>query len=61
MPLSTERLREIVTELASRPRHEKVRSLVYALLADGLGASSTEIDFERLHRHRNRWSNVHYI
>jgi len=47
MPLSTERLREIVTELASRPRHEKVRSLVYALLADGLGASSTEIDFER--------------
>lgn len=47
MPLSTERLREIVTELASRPGHEKVRALVYQLLVDGLGASSTEVDFER--------------
>ena len=47
MPLVPERLREIVTELASRPRHEKVRALVYQLLVDGLGASSTEVDFER--------------
>ena len=47
MPLSTERLREIVLELASRPRHEKVRALVLSLLVDGLGASSTEVDFER--------------
>ncbi|MDP2949991.1 MAG: N-6 DNA methylase [Chloroflexota bacterium] len=47
MPLSPERLREIVSELASRPRHEKVRTLVYELLVGGLGASSTEVDFER--------------
>lgn len=47
MPLSSERLREIVTELASRPQHEKVRALVYQLLVDGLGARSTELDFER--------------
>ncbi len=45
--LSTERLREIVAELASRPQHEKVRALVYELLVNGLGASSTELDFER--------------
>jgi len=36
-----------VTELASRPQHEKVRHLVSDLLVDGLEASSTEIDFER--------------
>src|SRR3989304_8522245 len=47
MPLSSDRLREIVTELASRPRHEKVRALVYELLVNGLGARSTEVDFER--------------
>lgn len=47
MPLSSERLREIVIELVSRPQHEKVRTLVYALLVDGLGARSTELDFER--------------
>lgn len=47
MPLSPERLREIVVELASRPRHEKVRALIYELLVNGLGASSTEVDFER--------------
>ncbi|RLC93723.1 MAG: hypothetical protein DRI40_08425, partial [Chloroflexi bacterium] len=47
MGLSSERLREIVIELASRPRHEKVRSLVYELLVNGLGAESTEVDFER--------------
>ena len=47
MPLSSERLREIVTELASRPQHEKVRALVYEILVNGLGASSTELDFER--------------
>jgi len=42
MPLSSERLREIVTELASRPQHEKVRALVYELLVNGLGAKSTD-------------------
>ena len=47
MPLSSGRLREIVTELASRPQHEKVRALVYEILVNGLGARSTEIDFER--------------
>jgi len=47
MSLSSERLREIVTELASRPQHEKVRALVYEILVNGLGATSTEVDFER--------------
>ncbi len=47
MPLSADRLQEIVLELASRPQHEKVRSLIYELLVNGLGASSTEVDFER--------------
>jgi len=47
MPLASDRLREIVIELASRPHHEKVRALVYELLVNGLGARSTELDFER--------------
>ncbi len=47
MALTNARLREIVAELVSRPKHEKVRALVYTLLVDGLGASSTEIDFEK--------------
>ena len=47
MPLLPERLREVVVELASRPGHEKVRALIYSLLIDGLGARSTEVDFER--------------
>lgn len=47
MPLSNDRLRDIVSELASRPGHEKVRALVYQLLVDGLGARSSEVDFER--------------
>ena len=47
MLLSVERLRDIVTELASRPGHKKVRALIYQLLVDGLGASSIEVDFER--------------
>jgi len=47
MPPGTEGLREIAVELASRPGHEKVRSLVYELLVDGLGARSTEVLFER--------------
>ncbi|MBI2832219.1 MAG: N-6 DNA methylase [Chloroflexi bacterium] len=45
--ISPERLKEIASELASRPHHEKVRSLVYELLVNGLGARSTELDFER--------------
>lgn len=47
MSLSSDRLREIVLELVSRPQHEKVRVLVHGLLVDGLGAKSTELDFER--------------
>jgi SAM-dependent methyltransferase len=47
MSISEERLREIAHELGSRPQHEKVRSLVYELLVNGLGAKSTEVDFER--------------
>ncbi len=47
MALPNERLREIVHELSGRPKHEKVRSLIYSLLVDGLGAQSTEIQFER--------------
>lgn len=47
MRLSNERLRDIVRELANRPAHEKVRSLIYNLLVDGLDAPSTEIQFER--------------
>ena len=40
-------LEKTVAELASRPKHEKVRTLVHRLLTDGLGADSTQIDFER--------------
>ena len=47
MLLSVERLRDIVTKLASRLDHKKVRALIYQLLVDGLGASSIEVDFER--------------
>ncbi|MBM3176146.1 MAG: SAM-dependent DNA methyltransferase, partial [Chloroflexi bacterium] len=47
MSLNSERLREIVLELTSRPGHEKVRTLTHELLVHGLGAKSTEIDFER--------------
>ncbi len=46
MPLTSDQLRDINLELLSRPAHEKVRSLVYRLLVDGLGAASTDIDFE---------------
>ena len=42
-----ETLRGIVAELCGRPGHEKVRALVHRLLTDGLGASSSQIDFER--------------
>ena len=40
-------IQAIVTELLSRPGHEKVRAILYRLLVEGLGASSTEIEFER--------------
>ncbi len=47
MPLSPRRLTEIVFELVSRPGHEKIRALMYEILVYGLGASSTDIQFER--------------
>jgi len=47
MSLSSDRLHEIVSELISRPRHEKVRTLVHEILVNGLGAKSTELNFER--------------
>ena len=45
--LNAEELDKLVVELASRPRHEKVRVLVHRLLVDGLGADSQDIDFEK--------------
>ena len=45
--LNAEELDRLVSELASRPRHEKVRVLVHRLLVDGLGADSQDIDFEK--------------
>lgn len=47
MAITAERLVEIVNELATRPGHEKIRVLVYELLIHGLGADSSEVDFER--------------
>lgn len=41
------RLKEIVSELATRPGHEKVRGNLLQLLTDGLGAASTDITFEK--------------
>ena len=40
-------LQPVVSELVSKPGHEKVRTLLHKLLTDGLGAESTSIDFEK--------------
>ncbi len=45
--LTPERRNELVSELAGRPGHEKVRTLLYGLLVEGLGADSRDIDFEK--------------
>lgn len=45
--LETDKKEQIVSELATQPGHEKVRSLVYRLLVEDLGANSQEIDFEK--------------
>ena len=47
MPLTAERLGEITIQLASRPGHEMVRALVFELLVHGLGARSSDVQFER--------------
>ena len=45
--MQTDTLAAVVAELAARPGHEKVRALLHRLLTDGLGAPSTDIDFEQ--------------
>jgi hypothetical protein len=45
--MDSDRLRDVVRELSSRPGHEKVRALVYALMVDGLGADSKDVTFEQ--------------
>ena len=45
--LGAEELDALVSELASRPGHEKVRVHVHRLLVDGLGADSPDIFFEK--------------
>ena len=45
--MHAESLREIVSELVTRPGHEKVRAHLHRLLTDGLGARAADIDFER--------------
>ena len=45
--LTPEERAELVSELAARPGHEKVRALLHRLLVDGLGADSRDIDFEK--------------
>ncbi|MDE0165822.1 MAG: hypothetical protein OXH92_02280 [Bryobacterales bacterium] len=37
----------MVSELALRSGHEKVRALLHRLLVDDLGANSRDIDFEK--------------
>ena len=47
MPISDDDLDAVVAELASRPGHEKVRTLLHRILTDALGARSEQIAFER--------------
>jgi hypothetical protein len=51
LPLGHERLFEIIAELVTRPGHEKTRTLIHALLVDGLDARSEDISYE-VHLHR---------
>lgn len=46
MTLTPARLGAVVEELARRPGHEKVRTLIHELCVVGLGVSEREIDFE---------------
>ena len=45
--LTAEERDGLVSELASRPGHEKVRALLHRILVGGLGADSRDIDFEK--------------
>jgi len=50
LPLTDERLREIVVELLARPGHTKAEALVHEVLVHGLGVPSTEVVFEQTMR-----------
>jgi len=45
--LEKDKLQRIAIELASKPGHEKVRTLLYQLLTNGLRAEESSIDFEQ--------------
>ena len=45
--LTTEERDELVSELASRPGHEKVRALLHASSSAGWEVDSRDIDFEK--------------
>lgn len=45
--LTQEERDSLVSELATRPGHEKVRVLIHRLIVDGLGVYSRDIDFEK--------------
>ena len=47
MPLATDKLTEIVLELAARPGHETVRADVRELLIDGLGVPRGDVQLEK--------------
>lgn len=47
MRLDADRLGEIAVELAMKPKHEKVRALLYELLTSGLGAASADVELEK--------------
>jgi len=47
VPFTSSELEQVIAELITRPRHEKVRALVYKLLTDGLGADSRDVTFEQ--------------
>jgi hypothetical protein len=47
LPLTDPQLRELIGELVKRPGHEKVRSEIYRLLVGHLGASPSDVDFEK--------------
>jgi hypothetical protein len=46
MSISDHELQNTVAELATRPGHEKVRTLIHKLLTDALGARSEQITYE---------------
>ena len=47
MPIAPAELEAVVTELARRPGHEKVRTLLHRILTGALDARSEQIAFER--------------